>query len=94
MPQLEELKGKEGALGFKLLIMDGKGMLGKTRDIMKGKGITIPVLIDGHSYSREVLGTMYTPTICVIDTQGRLRCRLVGNAKGIGDIVVDVLSRI
>ena len=88
------MKDEEGALGFKLLIMDGKGMLRKTRAIMKGKGITIPVLIDSRLYSRKVLGTMYTPTICVIDEQGRLRCRLVGNAKDIGDIIADVLSRI
>ena len=94
MPQLEELRNREEALGFKILIMDGKGMLSKTRGIMKDKGITIPVLLDSHLYSRKVLGTMYTPTTCVIDEQGRLRCRLVGNAKDIGGIIADVLSRI
>lgn len=91
---MEELKHEEDALGFKLLLIDGKGMLGKTRGIMADKGITIPVLLDSHQYSREVLGTMYTPTTYVIDGEGRLRCRLVGHSEDFNGIVADVLSRI
>jgi len=91
---MEEMKQKENALGFKLLLIDGKGMLGKTRGIMKDKGITIPVLLDSRSYSRDVLGTMYTPTTYVIDEEGRVRCRLVGHSEDFDDIIADVLSRI
>ncbi len=91
---MEELKEKEAALGFKLLLIDGKGMLEKTRGIMADKGITIPVLLDSRQYSREVLGTMYTPTTYVIDSEGRVRCRLVGHSKDFNGIVADVLSRI
>jgi hypothetical protein len=91
---MEELKQKEDALGFKLLMIDSKGMLGKTRGIMKEKGITIPVLLDSGSYSRDVLGTMYTPTAYVIDEKGRMRCRLVGHSEDFNDIIADVLGRI
>ncbi len=91
---MEELKQNEDALGFKLLLIDGKGMLGKTRGIMKDKGITIPVLLDSGSYSRNVLGTMYTPTTYVIDEEGRVRCRLVGHSEDFNGIITDVLSRI
>ena len=91
---MEELKQKESALGFKLLLIDGKGMLGKTRGIMEDKGVTIPVLIDSHSYSRNILGTMYTPTTYVIDVRGRVRCRLVGHSEDFNGIIADVLSRI
>ena len=91
---MEELKEKEDALGFKLLLIDGKGMLGKTREIMREKKITIPVLLDSGSYSRGVLGTMYTPTTYVIDGEGLVRCRLVGNSEDFNGIIADVLSRI
>ena len=91
---MEELKQQEGPLGFKLLLIDGKGMLGRTRGIMKEKGITIPVLLDSHQYSREVLGTMYTPTTYVIDGEGRVRCRLVGHSDDFNGVIADVLSRL
>ncbi len=94
LPQMEELKKMEDALGFKLLLIDGKGMLEKTRGIMGDKGVTIPVLLDSRQYSREVLGTMYTPTTYVIDAEGRIRCRLVGHSEDFNGIVADVLSRI
>ena len=67
---------------------------GKTRGIMDDKGITIPVLLDSRQYSREVLGTMYTPTTYVIDGEGRVRCRLVGHSEDFNGIITDVLSRI
>lgn len=91
---MEELKQKEDALGFKLLLIDGKGMLSKTRGIMEDKEITVPVLLDSGAYSRNVLGTMYTPTTYVIDQEGRVRCRLVGHSEGFNEIIADVLSRI
>ena len=91
---MEELKTKEGSLGFKLLLIDGKGMLSKTRGIMEDKGVTIPVLLDSRSYSRNVLGTMYTPTTHIIDGEGRVRCRLVGHSEDFNGIIADVLSRI
>jgi hypothetical protein len=91
---MEELKRKEGSLGFKLLLIDGKGMLAKTRGIMKEKGVTIPVLLDSRQYSRDVLGTMYTPTTYVIDGDGRIRCTLVGHSADFNGIIADILSRI
>ena len=47
---MEELKKREAELGFKLLYIDGKGMLKKTREIIDDKGVTVPVLLDSHSY--------------------------------------------
>lgn len=94
MPQLEAFRSQEGPLGFRVLLLDGKAMLGRTRELMKEMGITIPVLLDSGQYAREVLGTMYTPTVFVIDPQGRLRCRMVGHSSDLADILEDVLSRI
>jgi hypothetical protein len=74
--------------------MDGKAMLGRTREIMNEKGVTIPVLLDSGQYAREVLGTMYTPTTFVIDPRGRMRCRIVGHSKEFTGVIEDVLSRI
>jgi hypothetical protein len=91
---MEELKKKETDLGFKLLLIDDRGMLRKTQGIMEDKGVTIPVLIDSHSYSRNVLGTMYTPTTYVLDAEGRVRARLVGHSEDFNEIIVDILSRI
>ena len=94
LPQLEEFKTREGSLGFRLLLIDGKAMLGRTRAIMDEKGVTIPVLLDSGQYAREVLGTMYTPTTFVIDARGRLRARMVGHSADFTEILEDVLSRI
>lgn len=94
LPQLQEFKAQEGSLGFTLLLLDGKAMLGRTRAIMEEKNVTIPVLLDSGQYARDVLGTMYTPTTFVIDAQGRLRSRMVGHSKDFTDILEDVLSRI
>jgi hypothetical protein len=94
LPQLEAFKAQEDPLGFTLLLLDGKAMLGRTREIMEEKKITIPVLLDSGQYAREVLGTMYTPTTFVIDGSGRLRCRMVGYSSDLTDILGDVLSRI
>jgi hypothetical protein len=91
---MEELKKREDDLGFKLLLIDGKGMLEKTRGIMAEKSVSIPVLLDSRQYSREVLGTMYTPTTYVIDESGRVRCRLVGHSSDFNEIIADVLTRI
>ena len=91
---MEELKKQEETLGFKLLLTDDKGMLEKTRGIMEEKGVTIPVLLDSGMYSRNVLGTMYTPTTYVLDAEGRVRCRLVGHSEDFNEIIADVLSRI
>jgi hypothetical protein len=94
LPQLETLKAQEGPLGFTLLLLDGKAMLGRTREIMEEKEVTIPVLIDSDQYAREVLGTMYTPTTFIVDGRGRLRCSMVGYSNGVTEILEDVLSRI
>ena len=94
LPQLEAFRSQEGPLGFRLLLLDGKAMLGRTREIMKEKGVTIPVLIDSGQYARDVLGAMYTPTTFVIDDQGRLRSSLVGHSEDFTEVVEEVLSRI
>ena len=94
MPQLERFREQEGSLGFRLFLIDATGMLRRTRAVMREKGAGIPVLLDSHSYSRQVLGTIYTPTTFVIDAEGRLRCRLVGHSPEYTQILQDVLSRI
>ena len=94
LPQLEEFRAQEGPLGFRLLLLDGKAMLGRTREIMREKGVTIPVLLDTGQYARDVLGTMYTPTTFVVDGRGRLRSTLVGHSEDFIGVVEDVLSRI
>lgn len=94
MPQLEEFRKEEEELGFKLLLIDAKGMVRKTMEILDEKEVTIPLLIDSHSYSRNVLKTMYTPTTFIIDADGRLRARLVGGSSEFEDILREVLRKI
>ncbi|MBN1163815.1 MAG: hypothetical protein JXB45_04505 [Candidatus Krumholzibacteriota bacterium] len=91
---MEELKKREKELGFKLLLIDGKGMLNKTLEVIADKAVTIPVLIDGREYAREHLNVMYTPTTLIIDEEGKLRSHLVGGARGFEDIVSGILNRI
>lgn len=92
MPQLEELKKYENDNGFKLLLIDSKGMVKRSREILDEKGVTIPLLIDSNFYSRNVLTTMYTPTTIVIDREGRLRARLVGGSKDFSKVLLDIVG--
>lgn len=92
MPQLEELKKSESEKGFKLLLIDSKGMVKRSREILEEKKVTIPLLIDSRFYSRNVLTTMYTPTTIVIDREGRLRARLVGGSKDFEQVLMDIVE--
>ena len=94
MPQLEEMKRHEEEHGFKLFLIDAKGMIGSTKKILAEKEIIVPLLIDSGFYSRRVLEVMYTPTIVIIDGEGRLRARLVGVSKDMEDLILDILDRL
>ncbi len=89
---MEEIKKLEGEYGFKMLLIDSKGMVAKSREILRDKGSTIPLLIDSEFYSRNVLKTMYTPTTVIIDGEGRLRARLVGVSHDMGDILTGLID--
>jgi len=92
LPQPEELKKSETDRGFKLLLIDSKGMVKRSREILEEKKVTIPLLIDSRFYSRNVLTTMYTPTTVVIDREGRLRARLVGGSKDFKKVLLDIVE--
>ncbi len=91
---MEELKKLETELGFKLFLVDAKGMVKKTREIMEEKKSTVPLLIDSQSYSRNTLKAMYTPTTFIIDGDGRLRARLVGGSEDFNEVVSGILRKI
>lgn len=91
---MEELKKEEERLGFKILLIDAKGMLKKTREIIDEKNVTIPLLLDSHGFARNRLNAMYTPTTFIIDEKGRLRVRLVGGADDFVKVVTDLLEKL
>jgi len=91
---MERLKKREHELGFKILLIDLKGYLNKTRAIIKEKDITIPILLDCESYSRNLLHVNYTPTTFIIDQDGIIRSRLVGSSDNFEKIVEEVIERI
>ncbi|MCK4537904.1 MAG: hypothetical protein KAV42_03795 [Candidatus Krumholzibacteria bacterium] len=86
------MKRSESEKGFKLLLIDSKGMVKRSREILKEKKVTIPLLIDSRFYSRNVLTTMYTPTTIVIDREGRLRARLVGGSKDFKQVLMNIVG--
>jgi peroxiredoxin len=91
---MEELKAEEERLGFRLLLIDAKGMLNKTREIVDEKEVTIPLLIDSRGFARNRLNAMYTPTTFIIDEKGRLRARLVGGSEDFVKVVTDLLEKL
>ena len=91
---MERLKKMENELGFKLLLINLKGYLNKTKAIIKEKDITIPILLDCESYSRGVLHVDYTPTTFIIDENGVIRSRLVGGCEDFEKIMVEVIKSI
>jgi hypothetical protein len=93
-PQLERLYGREKELGFRFFGLEVKGLLAKMRDVVKEKRTTFPILLDDRRLAREVLQIPGTPTIFVIDAQGRIRARLSGGAEDIDAVIAEVLGRI
>ncbi len=91
---MEKLKEEEERLGFRVLLIDGKGMLNKTREIVDEKNVTIPMLLDSRGFARNRLNAMYTPTTFIVDQDGRIRARLVGGAEDLVKVITDLLERI
>lgn len=88
------LQKREDDLDFRLLILEVKGNLVKTREVVKDNESQVPVLLDSESFSREVLHVTSTPTMIIIDRRGRIRCRLIGTMEDMEGIVEEILSRI
>jgi hypothetical protein len=93
-PQLERLYRQEKDLGFRFFGLEIKGLLAKMRGVVKDKKTTFPILLDDRRFAREVLQIPGTPTIFVVDRQGRMRARLIGAAEDIDGVVAEVLRRI
>ena len=91
---MEKLREREQELGFRILLLNWKDRLEKTRKIMKRADCRIPVLLDCRSYGRKVLSVNYTPTTFIVDEEGIIRSRIVGAPDNIEDIVVEVLDNI
>jgi len=93
-PQLESLKQREKALDFRFFGLEVKGLLGTMREVVKEKKTTFTILLDDRRLARDVLQIPGTPTIFIIDEEGRIRARLIGAAKDIDKIIADVLVKI
>ena len=87
------MKREEKALPFRTLILETKGNLKKTREIVAEHGTPFPILLDSGSFARKVLNVTNTPTLFVIDGEGRVRARLLGPIDDIGDVVVEIIER-
>lgn len=91
---MEKLKSMEEELGIKVVLINLKGYLNKTREIIEEENITIPILLDCKSYSRNVLHVNYTPTTFVVDKDGIIRSRLVGTSRDFEEVIKEVIGRI
>ena len=88
------LMARESELGFTLLTLEVSGNLSKTREVIKEKEVTFPVLLDDKYFSRKALNVMGTPTTFVIDEEGKIRSRLVGYMKNYEEVIEEVLLKI
>lgn len=71
-----------------------KGNLPKTRAVVEEHGEAFPILLDSNSFSRNALHVTNTPTVIIVDSNGRIRARLLGAVDNLRDIVDDVVERI
>jgi hypothetical protein len=94
LPQLENLKQREGEFGFMFFGLEIKGYLNKMREVVKDKKTTFPILLDDRRFARNDLQISGTPTMFVIDDKGRIRARLVGACENIDTIIAEVLGKI
>lgn len=88
------MKREETALPYSTLILETKGNLKEMRDIVAEHGSAFPILLDSGSFAREVLKVTSTPTLFVIDGEGRVRARLLDAIDDIGEVVMEIIERI
>jgi peroxiredoxin len=93
-PRLEDLTKKEKELGFRFFGLEIKGLLKDIREVVKEKNTTFPILLDGRRYARDSLQVQGTPTMFIVDKEGRIRARLIGGTENIDKVVEEVLGKI
>ncbi len=93
-PQLEALSKREKELGFRFFGLETKGLLAQMRDVVKAKKTTFTILLDDRRVARDELQISRTPTTFIVDREGEIRARLIGAAKDIDGIIVEVLRKI
>lgn len=71
-----------------------KGSLPKTRAVVEEHGEAFPILLDSDSFSRDVLHVTNTPTVIIVDSNGRIRARLLGAVDNLREIINNVVERI
>ena len=91
---MEKFKAKETELGFTLLSINIRPMLGKAMEVVKEKGATFPVLMDDNRFARDSLFVVATPTTIVVDENGRIRSRFIGTVGDFEKVVAPILKRI
>lgn len=87
------MRSRSDTLPFNLLILETKGNLRKTREIVSEHGRTFPILLDSGSFARDVLHVTNTPTLFVVDGTGRVRTRLLGAIDDIEGTVTEIIER-
>jgi len=88
------LKEREKELQLRLLSIEVTGNLKETRRVVMEQKGNFPVLLDSGDFSRDVLHITGTPTTLVVDRRGRIRSRLMGYTKNLGEVIGEVLDRI
>ena len=87
------MNAESSSLPFRALILEVKGNLPATRDVVREHGMPFPILLDAQSYARTALHVTNTPTVFVIDGHGRVRARLLGAVADLRSVIVGILDR-
>jgi hypothetical protein len=88
------MKRDESSLPFRALILEVRGNLPKMRAIVEEHGTAFPILLDSDSFSREVLHVTNTPTLFVVDGDGVIRARLLGEVDDMRAIIEETIERL
>jgi len=91
---VKKFRSLEKKLGFKLVAINIKPYLEKTKMVLKDKGAGFPVLMDDSRFARNELYVVATPTTIIVDGKGKIRSRFIGTIGDFEKVITPILNRI
>jgi hypothetical protein len=87
------MSAESSSLPFRVLILEVKGNLPATRDVVREHGKSFPILLDSEAYARKALHVTNTPTIFVIDHRGAIRAHMLGAVSELRSVIGEIIER-
>jgi thiol-disulfide isomerase/thioredoxin len=94
MPSIQRLRDKLSDKPFVVLAVNVDEPEARVRQFLKTTGLELPILLDPNKKVTRDWGARILPVTYIVDRDGRVRYRLVGDLDWSSDTVVGVISQL